>query len=84
MALDELPFGAFVELEGPSAESLQTAAARLGLPWTSAFQGSYTSIFNWLREHQGVTARHLTFAEFAEYEPKDLGLPQSAVETANR
>ncbi len=84
VALDELPFGSFVELEGPSTEALQTAAAELGLPWSSAFQGSYTSIFTWLREHQGVTARNLTFADFAAFEPKDLGLPESAVESANR
>jgi adenylate cyclase, class 2 len=84
VALDELPFGSFVELEGPSSEALQNAAAQLGLPWPAAFQGSYTSIFTWLREHRGLTARNLTFAEFADFEPADLGLPQSAVETANR
>jgi adenylate cyclase class 2 len=84
VTLDDLPFGSFVELEGPSTEALQNAASQLGLPWPLAFQGSYTSIFAWLREHQGLTARNLTFAEFAGFEPTDLGLPGSAVETANR
>ncbi len=81
VALDELPFGSFVELEGPSAEALQDAAGGLGLPWPSAFQGSYLSIFAWLRTHRGLTAHDLTFAELAGYDPTDLGLPHSAAET---
>ncbi len=84
VALDELPFGAFVELEGPSAQALEQAAHELGLPWSQAFQGSYLSIFNWLREHRGLTACNLTFAEFAGIELADLGLPQSAAAIAHR
>ncbi|MCX6026357.1 MAG: class IV adenylate cyclase [Chloroflexi bacterium] len=84
VALDELPFGEFVELEGPSAQALQGAARELGLPWSQVFQGSYLSIFGWLRAHYGLTARNLTFAEFAGIELADLGLPQSAAEIAHR
>src|SRR3990172_1807796 len=84
VALDELPFGAFVELEGPSAQALEQAARDLGLPWNQVFQGSYLNIFDWLRENRGLTARNLTFAEVAGIELADLGLPQSAAEIAHR
>jgi len=83
VALDELPFGSFVELEGPTAQALRLAAEVLGLAWHQAFQGSYVNIFNWLRTHQGLTARDLTFAGLAGIEFTDLGLPHSAAETAN-
>jgi adenylate cyclase class 2 len=83
VALDELPFGFFVELEGPTAEALRLTAEALGLAWQQAFQGSYVSIFNWLRMHQGLTARDMTFAALAGIEFTDLGLPHSAAETAN-
>ncbi|OGO48444.1 MAG: hypothetical protein A2Z30_08455 [Chloroflexi bacterium RBG_16_64_43] len=84
VALDELPLGAFVELEGPSAAALEQAARDLGLPWNQVFQGSYLSIFDWLRANRGLTARNLTFTEFAGIELADLGLPQSAAETTHR
>jgi len=83
VALDELPFGFFVELEGPTAEALRLAAEALGLAWHQAFQGSYVSIFNWLRMHQGLAVRDMTFAALAGIEFTDLGLPHSAAETAN-
>jgi adenylate cyclase class 2 len=84
VALDELPFGAFVELEGPSAQALKHAARDLGLPWNQVFQGSYLNIFDWLCDNRGLTARNLTFAEFAGIELADLGLPQSAAGIAHR
>jgi adenylate cyclase class 2 len=83
VALDELPFGFFVELEGPTAQALRLAAEALGLAWHHSFQGSYVSIFNWLRAHQGLTARDLTFTELARIEFKDLGLPHSAADPTN-
>jgi len=83
VALDELPFGNFVELEGPSAPALKHAARDLSLPWNHVFQGSYLNLFDWLRENRGVTARNLTFAEFAGIKLADLGLPHSAAGIAH-
>jgi adenylate cyclase class 2 len=84
VTLDELPFGTFVELEGPSAQTLKQAARDLSLPWNQVFQGSYLNIFDWLRENRGLAARNLTFAEFAGIELADLGLPLSAAGIARR
>ncbi|MGA2112870.1 MAG: class IV adenylate cyclase [Anaerolineales bacterium] len=76
--LDRLPFGSFLEIEGPSEAALKQAALGLGLDWSQAFQGSYLSIFTYLREAHSLPFRDLTFANFRDLPPFDLGLPQSA------
>ena len=76
--LDELPFGTFVEIEGPSLEAIGRAAASLGLDWTRRVPRSYLSIFEALRLRLGLTAEHATFAELQPapgLTPPDLGLP---------
>ena len=76
--LDELPFGTFVEIEGPSLEAIGRAAARLGLDWTQRIARSYLSIFEALRLRLGLAAEHATFADL-QPAPRvishDLGLP---------
>ncbi len=44
VTLDEMPFGAFAELEGPDPTSIQAAAQRLGLNWQARVLDSYTAI----------------------------------------
>lgn len=76
--LDELPFGTFVEIEGPSLEAIGRAAARLGLDWTQRIARSYLSIFEALRLRLGLAAEHAIFADL-QPAPRvishDLGLP---------
>ncbi|MBU4226494.1 MAG: class IV adenylate cyclase, partial [Chloroflexi bacterium] len=43
--LDELPYGNFVEIEGPDAASIHAAADRLGLKWEAAIAESYLALF---------------------------------------
>src|SRR4030042_1840381 len=43
--LDELPFGTFVEIEGPSLEAIGRAPARLGLDWTRRAHPRHLSLF---------------------------------------
>jgi adenylate cyclase class 2 len=76
--LDVLPFGSFLEIEGPSEAGLKEAARRLGLEWSQAFQGSYLSIFAYLREAYSLSFRDLTFSNFKDLPQFDLGLPESA------
>ena len=38
VTLDEMPFGAFVELEGPDGATIQAVAQRLGLDWAARNQ----------------------------------------------
>ncbi len=64
VSLDEMPFGNFCEIEGPSTESIQAAALQLGLDWEARSKLSYLSIFNTLNEAFSLTIDNLTFADF--------------------
>lgn len=63
--LDELPYGNFVEIEGPDAVSIHASADSLGLKWDVAIAESYLALFERLRGKLGFTFRDLTFENFA-------------------
>ncbi len=64
VALDELPTGDFIELEGPDAESIQRAAGQLGLDWEMRILESYTVLFERARQSLGFDFRDLSFENF--------------------
>lgn len=63
--LDEMPYGAFLELEG-SEETIRATAARLGLDWSERILGNYLGIMALLQERYSLPFRDVTFANFAE------------------
>ncbi len=66
VTLDEMPYGKFVELEGPDPVSLQIVNQKLVLDWQAQVFGSYTTIFEQLKAEQGYNFRDLTFENFKE------------------
>jgi predicted adenylyl cyclase CyaB len=62
--LDELPYGNFVEIEGPDAASIRAAADSLNLKWEAAIAKSYLGLFEQLQGKLGFTFRDLTFENF--------------------
>ncbi len=76
VTLDEMPFGSFVEIEGPDAEAIRRSAEDLNLDWEARSLASYLGLFNQLRESRGLDARNLTFEELkgVKASPQDLGL----------
>ncbi len=64
VTLDEMPYGNFVEIEGPDPVSLQIVNRKLALDWQAQVPGSYTSIFERLKAEQGYNFRDLTFENF--------------------
>lgn len=74
--LDELPFGKFVEIEGPDAGAIRTASAALKLDWEARSTASYLGLFNMLRDARGLSAKNLMFDELqgVEVSAQDLGL----------
>lgn len=76
VALDEMPTGDFLEIEGPDSESIRGTANLLGLNWEARILDSYTMLFEHLRERLGFEFRDLSFDNFKgmEISPEDLGV----------
>ena len=68
VTLDEMPYGDFIEIEGPQPASIQLASQRLGLVWERRILDSYTALFEELRAGMGFEFRDLSFENFAKYE----------------
>jgi adenylate cyclase class 2 len=62
--LDELPFGQFVEIEGPDLDQVRETAVSLELPWSHRIQAIYKDIFHQIQGHYHLTSRDLTFDNF--------------------
>ncbi len=76
ITLDEMPYGSFMEIEGPHPEGIEEAAKALKLDWRERSTASYLSLFYQFRAARGLTARNLTFQELAGVtaSPHDIGL----------
>jgi adenylate cyclase, class 2 len=76
IALDEMPYGNFIEIEGDDIPAIQLIAVKLGLNWERRCLESYLSIFQRLLGKLGLQIEHLTFEGFSgiEVSPNDLDL----------
>ncbi len=74
VTLDEMPFGNFVEIEGPDGAAIQGVCAALGLDWEARITDSYTGLFDKLRQTLGLSFTDLTFENFkgVDITPEDL------------
>lgn len=79
IVLDEMPYGDFVEIEGPDIPTIQLTAAKLGLNWKARCVESYMELFNRLLENRDLSIQNLTFRELQgiKVHPADLGLQTS-------
>jgi adenylate cyclase class 2 len=66
IVLDEMPYGDFLEIEGPDAEGITAISSSLGLDWKRRILESYTSIFTNLRELSSWDFRDLSFDNFQD------------------
>lgn len=75
VALDELPYGKFVEIEGPDIPTLQAFNRHLGLDWNAAVTDSYTTLFDGLKQNLSLNFRDLIFENFqaVQVTPQDFG-----------
>jgi len=75
--LDELPFGHFVEIEGPSLERVQKASTRLGFDWKKRLNVGYLALFEQARERLDLPVHEISFDAISRDHPLrslDLGL----------
>jgi adenylate cyclase class 2 len=60
--LDELPYGDFVEIEGPDEDTLGQVSAELGLDFSAAIPVNYLVLFErFCKRHEGLDPSQLTF-----------------------
>jgi adenylate cyclase class 2 len=71
VTLDVLPYGDFVEIEGPDPESIRAVNDRLGLDWDARAPESYVMLFDRLRQEMNLPFRDLSFENF-----KSLDIPE--------
>jgi len=64
VALDEMPTGDFLEIEGPDSESIKAAVNQLGLSWETRILDSYLVLFERLNARLGLDFRDLSFSNF--------------------
>lgn len=77
VVLDELPYGNFIEIEGPDGKSIQKVARNLNLNWKVRVMTSYTYLYEMLRkERPELEGKYLTFAELKgmRFMPDELGV----------
>jgi adenylate cyclase class 2 len=67
--LDELPYGDFVEIEGPDIGSIRAVADRLELKWSAAIETSYQALFERVAEKLKLDKSQLAFDAFKRGKP---------------
>lgn len=77
ITLDEMPYGNFVEIEGPDPESILEVNLDLGLIWEARASESYVNIFERLKKELKLDFRDLSFENFTwlEISPDQMKLP---------
>ncbi|GAB4269466.1 MAG: hypothetical protein Kow0080_13140 [Candidatus Promineifilaceae bacterium] len=63
IVLDELPFGSFIELEGPEQE-IKKAASALNLSWDGRLLTNYLALMAAVQQHYNLPFNDLTFENF--------------------
>jgi adenylate cyclase class 2 len=66
VTLDEMPYGFFLELEGPTPDEIHQVCETLGLNWENRILESYTGLFERLKDTLRLDSRDLTFAELSQ------------------
>src|SRR5690606_18559182 len=77
VVLDELPYGNFIEIEGPDGKSIQKVARNLNLDWKRRAMSSYTYINGALKkERPELEGKYLKFDELKgmRFMPDELGV----------
>jgi adenylate cyclase class 2 len=71
LCLDAMPFGEFLEIEGPKP-AIRSIADKLDLPWENRILTNYLSIFRRVRKDLGLEFTDITFDNFRAVGPVDM------------
>ncbi len=67
--LDELPYGEFVEIEGPGVDPIRLTATNLGLEWEAAADAGYLTLYKRFCAGRQLDPAKLTFAALTDFTP---------------
>jgi hypothetical protein len=59
-----MPYGDFIEIEGPDGSSIHAVAEQLALDWERRILDSYLVLFDRARSALGFEFQHLSFENF--------------------
>lgn len=81
ITLDEMPYGNFIEIEGPDGASIHQLADELHLDWGARILDSYLTLFDRLREGLGLKFQYLSFDNFegVAVTSQDLGVQRGEI-----
>lgn len=79
ITLDEMPYGNFVEVEGPDADVIRKAADKLKLDWAQRLPETYVDIFQRIKDLQNLKFTDLTFENFRNV---DVSLTRIGIQSA--
>jgi adenylate cyclase class 2 len=76
ITLDELPYGNFIEIEGPDAARIKNVSSKIRLKWDERIVVSYSRLFQVVCTNLDMTIDNLTFSNFTYFEvtPDILGI----------
>ena len=77
VVLDEVPYGRFIEIEGPSVESIRQLSDKLHLQWDRRLASTYLAIFERIKTERNLPFHDATFEAFSQVDDvlfEDLGL----------
>lgn len=66
VALDELPFGRFVEVEGPAIGEIERLSKTLDLDWGARVKAGYMEIFKTIQRKRSLSFRDATFENWKD------------------
>ena len=83
ITLDEMPYGDFIEIEGPDPSLIHQICEEISLNWNARIFESYTVLFEQLRQKDGYPFRDLLFENFEDINvtPETLGVQPADLQT---
>jgi len=66
ITIDEMPYGLFLEIEGPNPNGIQEFAEKLELAWEARLGESYLMLFDRAKKAFNISFRDLSFENFKD------------------
>lgn len=66
ITIDEMPYGLFMEIEGPNPDEIKDISEKIGLEWQTRLGESYMMLFDRMKKALNLTFSDLTFENFKD------------------